>query len=364
MVVGSVRGCTVAGRDGPGIVFAPKMLAMSYERDNSALLRVAPRWLGLVAGLLVAVLDVVGARSLGLAFELNGRAVTGWVWLYLAVSFGGLGFMIGWLIELRRSERAASAEIRRQAEALDRARVGLAQSEKLAALGQLAASISHEVRNPLAILRSTVQNLEEDAGSTEDLRRSCAFLRDEIDRLGRVTGSILGLARPVVPRPGRVRARELFGRVELLQPLEVREKALRLEIRDLSDGAEIDADADLLGQALLGLVTNAAQVAPERGRVVLEARASGGELALSVEDDGPGVAESDRERVFEPFYSTRLGGHGLGLAVVRQIARAHDARVVVSEGEAGGARFSIVLPVRVPATATRAPLAAQRVAMR
>jgi signal transduction histidine kinase len=300
---------------------------------------------------------------LGLAFELNGRAVTGWVWLYLAVSFGGLGFMIGWLIELRRRERAASAEILRQAEALDRARLGLAQSEKLAALGQLAASISHEVRNPLAILRSTIQNLEEDAGSAEDIRRSCAFLRDEIDRLGRVTGSILGLARPVVPRPGRVRAGELFERVKLLQPLEVREKELRLEIRDASGTTEIDADGDLLGQALLGLVTNAAQAAPERGRVTLEARASDGEISLSVSDDGPGIPPVDRERIFEPFYSTRRDGHGLGLAVVRQIARAHGARVEVGEGEGGGARVSIVLPARAASVASRAP-APQPVATR
>jgi signal transduction histidine kinase len=331
------------------------MDAMSSRRTH-ALPGVAPRWIGLAAGLLVAVLDVVGARSLGLAFELNGRAVTGWVWLYLAVSFGGLGFLVGWLIELRRRERAASAEVLRQAEALDRARLSLAQSEKLAALGQLAASISHEVRNPLAILRSTVQNLEEDAGSTDDVRRSCVFLRDEIDRLGRVTGSILGLARPLAPRPGRVRPGDLFERVKLLQPLEVREKGLRLEVRDASGAAEIGADADLVSQALLGLVTNAAQAAPERGCITLEARSTGDEIALSVSDDGPGVPVADRERIFEPFYSTRRDGHGLGLAVVQQIARAHGARIEVAGNEAGGARFSIVFPARAaPSPPLRAP---------
>jgi signal transduction histidine kinase len=323
----------------------------------------APRWIGLVAGLVVAELDVLAARWLGLAFELNGRAVTGWVWLYLAVSFGGLGFLIGWLLELRRRERAASAQVLRQAEALERARLGLAQSEKLAALGQLAASISHEVRNPLAILRSTVQNLEEDAASSEEVRRSCAFLRDEIDRLGRVTGSILGLARPVAPRPRPVRAAELLDRVRLLAPLEVRAKALRLEVDDRSSGAEIEADADLLSQALLGLLANAAQAAPERGTVTLAARYSAGELALSVLDDGPGVPLADRERVFEPFYSTRPEGHGLGLAVVRQIARAHGARIEVGDREGGGARFSIVLPARAGAAPSRDAVA-ERVAAR
>ncbi len=147
-----------------------------------------------------------------------------------------------------------------------------------------------------------------------------------------------------------MRAAELFERVKLLQPLEVREKGLRLEVLDQSGAAEIGADPDLLGQALLGLVTNAAQAAPERGSVTLEARSTGDEITLSVSDDGPGVPEADRERIFEPFYSTRRDGHGLGLAVVRQIARAHGARIEVGEGEAGGARFSIVFPARVAAS--------------
>jgi two-component system, NtrC family, sensor histidine kinase HydH len=311
-----------------------------------------PRWIGLALGLLVAVLDVAGARSMGLAFDLNGRAVTGWVWLYLAVSFGGLGYLVGWLVELRRRERSALEELRRQTEALDRARLGLAQNEKLAALGQLAASISHEVRNPLAILRSTIQNMEEDPESSEEVRRSCVFLREEIDRLSRVTSSILGLARPLTPHPALVGAGELLERVKLLAPLQVREKGLRLEVRDQSEGASVEVDADLLTQALLGLVTNAAQAAPEGGAVTLEARRDGHDVALSVLDNGPGVPDSDRERIFEPFFSTREGGHGLGLAVVRQIARAHGAAVWVGSNPGGGACFSIVLPARDAAIAT------------
>jgi signal transduction histidine kinase len=220
----------------------------------------------------------------------------------------------------------------------------LAQSEKLAALGQLAASISHEVRNPLAILRSTIQNMEEDVTSSEEVRRSCVFLRDEIDRLSRVTSSILGFARPMVPRPGPLRAAELLQRVRLLAPLEVNEKRLRLDVRDRSGGVELEADADLLCQALLGLVTNAAQATPEGGTITLEAARVDGEVALSVLDGGPGVPESDRERIFEPFFSTRKEGHGLGLAVVRQIARAHGAAVRVGEHPGGGACFSILLP--------------------
>ena len=110
-------------------------------------------------------------------------------------------------------------------------------------------------------------------------------------------------------------------------------------------GAGNRAALDQNGQALLGLVTNAAQAAPERGRVTVEAVREGTEVTLAVEDDGPGVPESERERIFEPFYSTRSDGHGLGLAVVRQIARAHGARLEVSSNGGAGARFSITLPL-------------------
>jgi signal transduction histidine kinase len=322
-----------------------------------AFVRRRARWVGLVAGLLVAVADVAGARALGLTFEASGRDVTAAVWLYLALSFGGLGYLVGWLVELRRRERAAVEEARTQTEALDRARLGLAQSEKLAALGQLSASISHEVRNPLAILRSTIQNMEEDAANAGEVRRSCAFLREEIDRLGRVTASILGFARPLDPRLVVVRAGELLERVRLLAPLEVREKALTLEARDRSGAATIEADPDLLTQALLGLVANAAQAAPAGSVVTLEAREADGEVVLSVLDGGPGVAPADRERIFEPFFSTRPEGHGLGLAVVRQIARAHGALVRVGDAAGGGACFSIALPRR-GATARPSPEAA------
>jgi signal transduction histidine kinase len=119
-------------------------------------------------------------------------------------------------------------------------------------------------------------------------------------------------------------------------------------VRDQSGGAEVEVDADLLCQALLGLVTNAAQAAPEGAVVTLEARRAGDEVALSVLDTGPGVIEADRERIFEPFYSTRKDGHGLGLAVVRQIARAHGAAVWVGDNPGGGACFSILLPAGDP----------------
>ena len=227
----SVRDLTVAPSAAAGIVFAPKMNAMNDRPSSVSLPGVAPRWIGLAAGLLVAVLDVVGARALGLAFELNGRAVTGWVWLYLAVSFGGLGFLVGWLLELRRRERAAAAEVLRQAEALDRARLEPRAERK--AGGARTARRQHLARGaqPARDPRTTART----SRRTPEHRRRAPLVRVPARRDRSVgTGDRLDprLRAPGGARPGRVRAGELFERVGLLQPLEMREKSLRLEVLD------------------------------------------------------------------------------------------------------------------------------------
>lgn len=301
------------------------------------------RWIGLVAGFLLAALDTVAARSAGITFQMSGRDVTAVVWLYLTLSFGGLGFLVGYLLEVRRRERLALAALGRRTATLEGLRLRLAQSEKLAALGQLAAMIAHELRNPLAIIRSTVQNLEEDAGDPEEVRRSCGFVRQEIDRLGRVISSLLAFARPLEPRLRDVTVEDLLERVELLAPPELRAKEIRFEVRDRCNGATLRIDQDLISQALVGLLSNAAQATPRGGLVVLEAREQESGVVLAVRDSGPGVPPGERHRIFEPFFSTRDDGHGLGLAVARQIADAHGAGLSVGDDAAGGACFSLEL---------------------
>jgi signal transduction histidine kinase len=302
------------------------------------------RWTGLVAGLVVAAFDLASARRLGVTFELSGRDATNEIGLFLAVSFGGLGLLIGYLVELRRREREALERVRTQSKRLDDLRRRLAQTEKLAVMGQLSAAIAHELRNPLAIMRSSLQNLEEEADDADEVRRVCGFVREEIDRINRVASSILGFARPLEPQLVGVGVDEVLRRVELLTPPEIHEKHIAFEVVDHTRGARIVADGDLLGQALLGLVDNAAKASPARGRVVLEAGREGDDVVLAVRDSGPGVPDAERGRIFEAFYSTRADGHGLGLAVAREIASVNGAALAVLDNEGGGACFTVTLP--------------------
>ena len=309
------------------------------------------RWNLALAGVLLGFVDLWFAHSTGIRFDINGRDASLVVLTYLAFSFGGLGYLLGYLLELRRKEQQNALLIQDQLAALEEIRERLAQNEKLASLGQLASAIAHELRNPLAIIRSTVQNLEEDLPpEAEEAQESCGFVREEIDRLSRVTATLLDFSRPLRPRPQPLRVEDLFERVTLLSKRLLAPRRLRLESHVAealrhSTAASPMADPDLTCQVLLGLLDNAAQVTPEGGVVRLSASEDAEDLTLSVSDGGPGVPDELRGQIFEPFFTTRGQGTGLGLAVARQIAKAHGGHLEVDDGPLGGARFTLRLPV-------------------
>lgn len=318
--------------------------------DTAAAVRPRPhlgneRWWGAAAGVAIALVDTVTLAKLGISFAMNGRDVTLLVAAFFATSFALFGFLIGALIAGRRRDREAAAVIRAQVETISAARARLAQSEKLAALGQLATAIAHEVRNPLAVIRSAAQGLGESAPPEDaEAHRACAFITAEIDRLSNVITSLLAFARPPQLEPRAVRVGALFDRALLLAGDDLAESGIRVSRHDPGDVPPVRADPDLVCQVLLGLLANATAVVPSGGEITLEARAANDSVELAVADSGPGVAPELRERVFEPFFTTRARGTGLGLAVARQIVEAHGGRIDVVDRPQGGARFVICLP--------------------
>jgi signal transduction histidine kinase len=294
------------------------------------------RWWGLAFGLASAIGDAFLLSWMGTRFTLWGEEV---FWLP-TLWFGGtgalLGFFLGDAIESRRRERATAA-------ALAAAGTRVAQSEKLAALGQLAAAIAHEVRNPLAVVRSAAQDIAEslpvgDAGG----HRSASFIIEEVDRLSSVVSSLLTYARPLQLHPRPVAVHDVVERAADLAASALAVRGLRLRRGDDAGLPTINADGDLVCQVLLGLLANAAEAA--RGEVVVSAHAEDGTVRIAVDDDGPGIPADLRARVFEPFFTTRPRGTGLGLAVARQIVEAHGGRIDVGDGPRGGACFTVRLP--------------------
>jgi two-component system sensor histidine kinase HydH len=296
-----------------------------------------------VIGVAAAAADLLGLLWLGASFSLGGYDVTWLVAIYFGLSFALVGYLFGDGVETRRRERAAH-------DALAAARARVAQTEKLAALGQLAAAIAHEVRNPLAVVRSAAQGLTETLPVADTAgHRSASFIIAEVDRLSSVVASLLAFARPL-----RVEARptpldDVVARAVALAEGELATHTVRLRREPSAPLPTVQVDGDLVCQVLVGLLSNAAQATPPGGEVTVRTGTVGDAVELSVADDGPGIAPELRERIFEPFFTTRPEGTGLGLAVARQIVEAHGGRISAGAAPSGGACFTVHLPTRVAA---------------
>lgn len=303
------------------------------------------RWRYAGAAFFVGVCYSLTAMLVGLEVRLGGLDVALAVGLLLEVSFATFGYLLGLVVELRREERRAAAAAQIRLRELVEVRERLAQTEKLASLGQLASTVAHEVRNPLAILRSMTQNLAEELPSRDRKAQAvCRDLMEEIDRLASVTSRLVDFANPVTVRAERLELKGLSERVRQLARSALVDRR-RVDIQlDGADGVDIEADGDLLCQVLLGLVENAVAASPPGGRITLGWRETASGVEVSVDDEGDGVPEDLRERVFEPFFTTRHEGHGLGLAVARHLVEVHGGTIRVEDSSKGGARFQIDMP--------------------
>ncbi|MBC8101198.1 MAG: GAF domain-containing protein [Cytophagales bacterium] len=249
----------------------------------------------------------------------------------------------------------------------------ISRNAQLAALGQLAATVAHELRNPLSSIKGAAQYLlRECEDSSKNVPASMtdflSIVVDEVDGLGRLTTDLLDFAGPATPRRVRCDLAEIAqGEVAFLRAeLEAMGVEQLRESYKISDPALVDVDATQIGQALRNLLLNAGQAIAERnhqnsgdettnasvraGRLVVSLRAvPGGAPAaymLTVDDNGSGVAPGSRNRLWEPFYTTKARGTGLGLSQVRQAAEAHGGTATIDEvpGDEGGTRFTLCLP--------------------
>lgn len=230
--------------------------------------------------------------------------------------------------------------------ALERARLAHGRDERLAAVGQMAAMVAHEVRNPLGILRGQIELAHERLASDAPPREHERFaeMLAEVDRLNRLTEEFLGLTRDAPLDTSEVDLGALAASVAD----EARVVARDAEIT-ASGSVRLQADAARLRQAILNLVLNATQIGGRGVRVAIEVAADGPRARISVIDDGPGVPAGLASSLFEPFATARPGGTGLGLAVARRIAERHGGSLVLeSTPGTRGARFSIYLPRYLP----------------
>jgi signal transduction histidine kinase len=214
--------------------------------------------------------------------------------------------------------------------------------QALAAVGEMAAGLAHEVRNPVGAIRGAAQVLaaEREPGRAAEMLE---VIEEETGRLGRVVGDFLDYARPDSPRREPV---DLAGLLRsCLRSAEAAGLGLRAEVRVAPGTPPVLGDPDQLGRALNNLVRNAREAAGPDGSLRTELRPHGRhDVALRLEDDGPGIPPEVMSRLFQPFHTSKAGGTGLGLALAHRIIEAHGGSIR-AEGRPGqGAAFTIILP--------------------
>lgn len=238
---------------------------------------------------------------------------------------------------------AVSRAFNTMAEGLANTFARLARAQRLASLGEFAAGIAHEVRNPLSAIKTTVQAL---ARREADPRRH-QLLQDvetEVTRLTRVVSDLSDFGKPRPPEPAVAPVREIFRRVDGLVKAELKAQRLSLAIQGDSE-LRLWVDADHLIQIMLNLVLNAIQATPPGGLITLRAaRAGDGFGVLEVRDTGRGVPPEALAKLSDPFFTTRPKGMGLGLSISRQLAELNDCTLVIESQVGAGT----VVTLRVP----------------
>lgn len=281
----------------------------------------------------------------------DGRTVP--VSLHTAPLHGAAGELRGAVAVLRDLSRlkALEAEVRR--------------SERLAALGQMALALAHEIRNPLSAVRGVAQLLGSELGEGA-YREHLAVMREEIDRVSRVMEALLDLGRPLAFTFQAVNLHQLLDRVSLLAEPAARERGVQLVRRYDPSLPALWADADRLVQVFQNLVQNGIEAMTGGGRLTLTTRMSldpvygkvdlgGGPRPLVevlVQDEGEGIPAELGDRVFDPFVTTKPRGLGLGLALAHRIVEEHRGALQVQSVPGKGTAFSCYLPTAPPGSGT------------
>jgi signal transduction histidine kinase len=256
---------------------------------------------------------------------------------------------------LQATHTSLQSEVARLQRELAEANAALSRSQSLAALGEMAAGIAHEVRNPLGSIQLYVQMLTEDLHDKPAQTEICGKITRAITGLDAIIRDVLSFARQVRIRPQATTAQELFNRA-LENNYALLSQRVEVSLDDASH-VPILADVNLVSQAISNVIRNAVESMLEHDidRPQLRLRASRKRLCcpngradtrvvLSVHDNGPGIPSHVLDRIFNPFFTTRATGTGLGLAIVHRIVDAHGGHVTIDNAADGGANVQLCLP--------------------
>jgi len=226
----------------------------------------------------------------------------------------------------------------------------------MAAIGQMAAGIAHEIRNPLFGISSTAQILAKECCAQENLRELSEAMLSEINRLKKLVDDLLLYARPRRVERAPTNPRKIFEALVDLQSSLIASKHLKLSSRFEPFDETVNVDGVQIRQVLLNLLLNALQAAPDGGQATTHSVIDPSGWTFTITNDGPPIPSANLARVFEPFFSTKRDGSGLGLSVCRRIIEEHDGSIGCESSPSIGTRFTFRIPPEAALTSPPNPV--------
>jgi two-component system, NtrC family, sensor histidine kinase HydH len=262
--------------------------------------------------------------------------------------FSAAGLIAGYLSDRERGQRRDLEQTRQELERVYlelRGNVAeMRKAERLSAVGQLAASLAHEIRNPLASISGAAGILQRGTAPQEYVADSLDIIQKESQRLNKLLTGFLNFAKPRSPRLQPTDPNALLLSVVSLASHTASQSHIRL-VHEFLPCPEIECDPEQLKQVLLNLVINAIDASPPDSEIHLRARLHGNEASIEVEDSGSGIPREIVDQIYDPFFTTKAKGTGLGLAISSMIVSQHNGALSFRTNANGGTTFRIELPV-------------------
>lgn len=316
----------------------------------------AALWFGLRGGLACS-LAVSIAYAPHVLFQWGGH-ITLEMEKYLEILlYNVVGGTTG-LLAQREQERSAELQktadglaqsykkLQEQSEQIIAIEKNLRHAERLSTLGEMAAVLAHEIRNPLGSIRGTAEILRDDYQPGDPKYEFIDIQIKETERLNRVVEDFLRMAKPQLIEKAPCCIQTELETVMTLVANDAKKRGIRLELSASPLKTIISADGDKLRQAFLNIVINALQATPSNGNVTVTIRETGSDVEISFCDDGPGILPENLHRIFEPFFSTKGDGSGLGLAITKNIIEGHGGILLIDSLPGEGTTVLIKLPLR------------------
>ena len=221
----------------------------------------------------------------------------------------------------------------------------LSRAKHLSSLGEMVAGVSHEIRNPLGIISSSAELLRKKIPATDPMIQIPNIIIEESTRLNHIITDFLNFAKPKTPNRFACRIEDVIDKNIRLLETQTHADGFHIQTNFEGELPIIMADADMLHQAFLNVFINAMQAMPSGGDITVKAKSANNSLWIAVEDQGAGISDTDMEKIWDPFFTTKDKGTGLGLGIVKNIIEAHQGVVRIENRPEGGARVTIRLPV-------------------